>query len=149
MATIVDIAVNNSAFSTLVAAVSAANLVDALQSPGPFTVFAPTNDAFAKLPGGTITTLLQNIPQLSRILTYHVAAGRYYKQDLKGQNCLASLEGSPIDLFITEGEFEVNNATVINADISADNGVIHVIDRVILMRPHWFHPIMNNRLVKA
>lgn len=144
MTTIVDIAVSNADFSTLVAAVSAASLVEALQSPGPFTVFAPTNDAFAKLPEGTITTLLQNIPQLSRILTYHVVAGKYSKNDLKSQKTLTSLEGSPIDLWVTDEAFEVNNATVITPDIEAENGIIHVIDTVILMRPHWFHPIMKN-----
>ena len=144
MATIVDIAVSNSDFSTLVAAVTAANLVDALQSPGSFTVFAPTNAAFAKLPPGTITTLLQNIPQLTRILTYHVVAGKFKKDDLRNCAHLPSLEGSPIDLFITDEVFEVNNATVVMADIEAENGIIHVIDTVILMRPHWFHPIMNS-----
>jgi uncharacterized surface protein with fasciclin (FAS1) repeats len=77
MADIVDIAVGAGAFTTLVTAVQAANLVDALKSPGPFTVFAPNDDAFAKLPPGTITTLVQNIPQLSRILTFHVVSGRY------------------------------------------------------------------------
>ncbi|PLS68051.1 MAG: hypothetical protein CV045_10075 [Cyanobacteria bacterium M5B4] len=143
MTTIVDIAVSNSDFSTLVAAVSAANLVDALQSPGPFTVFAPTNNAFAKLPGGTITTLLQNIPQLARILTYHVVSGKYYKNDLRECKSLLSLEGSPIDFWVTDEDFEVNNATVIAPDIEAENGIIHVIDTVILMRPHWFHPIME------
>jgi len=144
MATIVDIAVSNSDFSTLVAAVTAANLVDALQSPGPFTVFAPTNAAFAKLPPGTITTLLQNIPQLTRILTYHVAAGKFKREDLQNCSQLPSLEGSPIDLLITDEVFEVNNATVVMADIEAENGIIHVIDTVILMRPHWFHPLMNS-----
>jgi uncharacterized surface protein with fasciclin (FAS1) repeats len=146
MATIVDIAVSNSDFSTLVAAVTAANLVDALQSPGPFTVFAPTNAAFAKLPPGTITTLLQNIPQLTRILTYHVAAGKFKREDLQNCSQLPSLEGSPIDLLITDEVFEVNNATVVMADIEAENGIIHGIDTVILMRPHWFHPIMNSAI---
>ncbi|MDX2254215.1 MAG: fasciclin domain-containing protein [Pseudanabaenaceae cyanobacterium bins.39] len=144
MPTIVDIAVGNEAFSTLVTAVSAASLVEALQSPGPFTVFAPTNDAFAKLPDGTITTLVQNIPQLARILTFHVVSGKYKKEDLIGVKSLTSLEGTTIDIDITEDSFEANNATVIAADIEADNGVIHVIDTVMLMRPHWFHPIMNS-----
>jgi uncharacterized surface protein with fasciclin (FAS1) repeats len=81
MPTIVDIAVSNEAFSTLVTAVSVASLVEALQSPGPFTVFAPTNDAFAKLPDGTVATLVQNIPQLARILTFHVVSGKYKKED--------------------------------------------------------------------
>jgi len=143
MATIVDIAVNNEGFSTLVTAVTAANLVGALQSPGPFTVFAPNDAAFAKLPSGTITTLVQNIPQLARILTYHVVAGKYTKADLVGIKSLTSLEGSRIDLNISEDYFEVNNATVIAPDIEAENGIIHVIDTVILMRPHWFVPIME------
>ncbi|MEN9253180.1 MAG: fasciclin domain-containing protein [Thermostichales cyanobacterium BF4_bins_65] len=151
MPDIVDIAVGNAAFSTLVTAVQAAGLVDTLKSPGPFTVFAPTNDAFAKLPPGTITTLVQNIPQLTRILCYHVVPGRLKKADLAHSSSVTSVEGSPIDLTILEeeGVFEVNNATVISADIEADNGIIHVIDTVILMRPHWFWPIMNSSLAKV
>jgi uncharacterized surface protein with fasciclin (FAS1) repeats len=132
MADIVDIAVSNEGFSTLVTAVKAANLVDALKSPGPFTVFAPTDDAFAKLPPGTIQTLVQNIPQLARILTYHVVSGKLMKEDLAKVNSVISLEGSPISIDCSDA-FEVKNATVIAADIEADNGVIHVIDNVILM----------------
>ena len=132
MPTIVDIAVNNDNFKTLVAAVQAANLVDVLQSDGPFTVFAPTDEAFAKLPPGTITTLLQNIPQLARILTYHVVAGKLMKADLAKVDSVLSVEGSPITINCSDG-FEVKNATVIMEDIEADNGVIHVIDNVILM----------------
>jgi uncharacterized surface protein with fasciclin (FAS1) repeats len=132
MPTIVDIAVNNDNFKTLVTAVSAANLVDVLNSPGPFTVFAPTDQAFAKLPPGTITTLVQNIPQLARILTYHVVAGKLLKADLEKVNSVISVEGSPISIDCSDN-FEVKNATVIMADIEADNGVIHVIDNVILM----------------
>jgi uncharacterized surface protein with fasciclin (FAS1) repeats len=132
MADIVDIAVSNEGFSTLVTAVKAANLVDALKSPGPFTVFAPTDDAFAKLPPGTIQTLVQNIPQLARILTYHVVSGKLMKEDLAKVNSVISLEGSPISIDCSDA-FEIKNATVIAADIEADNGVIHVIDNVILM----------------
>jgi uncharacterized surface protein with fasciclin (FAS1) repeats len=132
MADIVDIAVSSDTFKTLVTAVKAANLVDALKSPGPFTVFAPTDDAFAKLPPGTIQTLVQNIPQLARILTFHVVAGKYMKADLEQLESVTSLEGSPIKLNFKDG-FEVKNATVIAADIAADNGVIHVLDNVILM----------------
>ncbi|MFM7437985.1 MAG: fasciclin domain-containing protein [Snowella sp.] len=132
MPDIVDIAVNNEGFSTLVTAVKAANLVETLKSPGPFTVFAPTDDAFAKLPPGTITTLVQNIPQLTRILCYHVVPGKLMKADLEKLSSVNSVEGSPICLDFTE-TFEVKNATVIAADIEADNGVIHVIDNVILM----------------
>ncbi|MEY2983821.1 MAG: hypothetical protein RLZZ568_438 [Cyanobacteriota bacterium] len=132
MPDIVDIAVNNDGFSTLVAAVTAADLVDTLKSSGPFTVFAPTDAAFAKLPPGTITTLLQNIPQLARILCYHVVSGQYTQADLAKLSKITSVEGSPISLDFTE-TFEVKNATVVSADIEADNGIIHVIDNVILM----------------
>ncbi|MBW4471942.1 MAG: fasciclin domain-containing protein [Stenomitos rutilans HA7619-LM2] len=132
MPDIVDIAVNADSFKTLVTAVQAAALVDVLRSPGPFTVFAPTDEAFAKLPPGTIQTLVQNIPQLSRILTYHVVAGKFMHADLQTVDSLTSVEGSPIRINTTDG-FEVKNATVVAADIEADNGVIHVIDTVILM----------------
>jgi uncharacterized surface protein with fasciclin (FAS1) repeats len=132
MPDIVDIAVSNEGFSTLVAAVQAANLVETLKSPGPFTVFAPTDTAFAKLPPGTITTLLQNIPQLTRILCYHVVSGKLTQADLEKFQSVNSVEGSPISLDFTE-TFEVKNATVVAADIVADNGIIHVIDNVILM----------------
>jgi uncharacterized surface protein with fasciclin (FAS1) repeats len=142
MADIVDIAVGAGAFTTLVTAVQAANLVDALKSPGPFTVFAPNDDAFAKLPPGTITTLVQNIPQLTRILTFHVVSGRYTRADLAKLGSVTSLEGAAIEIDISDEAFEVNNATVVAADIEADNGIIHVIDNVILMRPHWVANIM-------
>lgn len=132
MADIVDIAVASGSFKTLVTAVGAAGLVAALKSAGPFTVFAPTDDAFAKLPPGTIQTLVQNPPQLARILTFHVAAGKYMQADLEQLDEVISLEGSPIKLNFKQG-FEVKNATVIAADIVADNGVIHVLDNVILM----------------
>jgi uncharacterized surface protein with fasciclin (FAS1) repeats len=132
MPDIVDIAVSADSFKTLVTAVQAANLVDALKSPGPFTVFAPNDEAFAKLPPGTITTLVQNIPQLARILKYHVVSGKFKKDDLAKLGTVTSLEGSPIKINCTDG-FEVKNATVLAADIEADNGVIHVIDTVILM----------------
>lgn len=111
---------------------SAANLVETLQSPGPFTVFAPTDAAFAQLSPGTIQTLLQNLPQLSRILTYHVALGKLMQSDLAQQKMIPSVEGSPLPVSVGE-RFEVKNATVIAADIEAENGVIHVIDRVMLM----------------
>jgi uncharacterized surface protein with fasciclin (FAS1) repeats len=132
MADIVDIAVNAGSFKTLVAAVQAAGLVDTLKSPGPFTVFAPTDEAFAQLPPGTIHTLLQNIPQLARILTYHVVPGKLMAADIAKVDSLTSVEGSPIRVDTSDG-FEVKNATVLAPDIEADNGVIHVINRVILM----------------
>ena len=133
MPNIVEIAVSNDNFTTLVAAVQAAGLVEALQSPGPFTVFAPIDAAFAALPPGTVQTLVQNPPQLARILKFHVVAGRFTRSDLVGVNSLDSLEGSPIFIDCYQDTFEVKNATVIAADIEADNGIIHVIDRVILM----------------
>jgi uncharacterized surface protein with fasciclin (FAS1) repeats len=142
MADIADIAVGAGAFTTLVTAVQAANLVDALKSPGPFTVFAPNDEAFAKLPPGTITTLVQNIPQLTRILTFHVVSGRYTRADLAKLGSVTSLEGTNIEIDIDDNAFEVNNATVVAADIEADNGIIHVIDNVILMRPHLVGSIM-------
>ncbi|CAA9571123.1 Sensory subunit of low CO2-induced protein complex, putative [uncultured Synechococcales cyanobacterium] len=132
MADIVDIAVSAGSFETLVAAVQAANLVETLKSPGPFTVFAPNDDAFAKLPPGTVQTLVQNIPQLTRILTYHVVPGRLMQADLARLHSVTSVEGSPLKIDCSEG-FEVKNATVMIPDIEADNGVIHVIDTVLLM----------------
>ncbi|MBE9209567.1 fasciclin domain-containing protein [Nostoc sp. LEGE 06077] len=131
MADIVDIAVSNDAFKTLVTAVQAAGLVETLKSPGPFTVFAPTDDAFAKLPPGTIQTLVQNIPQLTRILKYHVVSGKLSQADLAKIGTVTSVEGSTIKIDCSDG-FEIKNATVLAADIDADNGIIHVIDTVIL-----------------
>ncbi|MBP0018501.1 MAG: fasciclin domain-containing protein [Cyanobacteria bacterium SBLK] len=132
MQNIVEIAVSNDAFKTLVTAVTVAGLVDALQQPGPFTVFAPNDDAFAKLLPGTVDTLVQNIPQLQRILKYHVVSGAYKTEDLKNLETLTSLEGSPIPVRCGE-PFEVKNSTVLASDIEASNGIIHVIDTVILM----------------
>ncbi len=132
MPDIVDIAVSNDNFKTLVAAVQAAGLVDALKSPGPFTVFAPIDEAFANLPPGTVQTLVQNPPQLARILKFHVVAGKYTKADLAKLGTVESLEGSPIPINC-QSAFEVKNSTVIMEDIEASNGIIHVIDRVILM----------------
>ncbi|MDJ0774485.1 MAG: fasciclin domain-containing protein [Mastigocoleus sp. MO_167.B18] len=132
MADIIDIAVSADSFSTLVQAVQTANLVETLKSTGPFTVFAPNNEAFAKLPPGTIQTLLQNTPQLARILTYHVVPGKLMQADLAKLKTVTSVEGSTININCNNG-FEVKNATVLAADIEADNGVIHVIDKVILM----------------
>jgi uncharacterized surface protein with fasciclin (FAS1) repeats len=132
MPNIVEIAVSNDNFKTLVAAVQAAGLVEALQTPGPFTVFAPVDAAFAALPPGTVQTLVQNPPQLARILKFHVVAGKFTQAELAKLQKVDSLEGSPIPIDCSDG-FEVKNSTVIAADIEADNGIIHVIDRVILM----------------
>lgn len=133
MPNIVEIAVSNDNFKTLVAAVQAADLVEALQTPGPFTVFAPIDAAFEALPPGTVQTLVQNPPQLARILKYHVVSGKYTKADLEGLSEVTSLEGTTIRLNMKQNE--VKNATAIMTDIEADNGIIHVLDRVILMGP--------------
>lgn len=132
MASIAEIASTTDGFSTLVAAVQAAGLVEVLDTSGPFTVFAPTDDAFAKLPPGTVQTLVDNPPQLARILKFHVVSGALRQADIAKVDELTSLEGSPIPVR-TEPEFEVKNATAIASDIEADNGIIHVIDNVILM----------------
>jgi uncharacterized surface protein with fasciclin (FAS1) repeats len=132
MADIVETAIAAPNFKTLVAAVSAAGLVDTLKSPGPFTVFAPVDSAFEKLPPGTIQTLLQNLPQLGRILTYHVVPGIWHQSDLQNHGQLISVEGSPLPVKLSDG-FEVKNATVVAPDIAVDNGIIHCIDNVLLM----------------
>ena len=134
MATIVDIAVNAGTFKTLVAAVQAAGLVDTLKGAGPFTVFAPNDEAFAKLPKGTIDSLLQDIPKLKNILLYHVVSGKVMAKDVK-TGPVTMVSGGTANLKVS-GIFTktvmINNAKVIKADIVADNGVIHVIDNVIL-----------------
>ena len=132
MSTIVDIAVNTPGFETLVAAVKAADLVETLQGEGPFTVFAPNDDAFAKLPPNTVNNLVQNPPQLGRILCYHVVSGRWDSSSLSQLSELTSVEGSPIPIRSHE-PLEIKNASVLAADIEASNGIIHVIDNVILM----------------
>ena len=131
MATILETAAAAGVFTTLLAAVDAAGLRGALESPGPFTVFAPVDDAFAALPPGTVQTLVDNPPQLARILKYHVLSGAYDKAELVAQAEWSSLEGAPLPIRRSE-PFEVKNATVVTADIVCDNGVVHVIDRVML-----------------
>ena len=131
MATILETAAAAGSFQTLLAAVDAAGLRGALEGPGPFTVFAPVDDAFAALPPGTVQTLVDNPPQLARILKYHVLAGAHDRATLVGQPEWSSLEGAPIPIRCSD-PFEVKNATVVSADIVCDNGVVHVINRVIL-----------------
>ena len=132
MATIAELASASENFTTLVTALKVADLVDTLNGEGPFTVFAPVDEAFAQLPPGTVQTLVQNIPQLQRILTYHVVSGRLTSADLKDGMVLNSVEGSPISIYVGES-LEVKNSQVITADSEADNGVIHCINRVLLM----------------
>ena len=130
--TIVDVAVGAGSFSTLVAAVTAADLVETLSSEGPFTVFAPTNEAFAALPAGVLDALLlpENKATLVKILTYHVVSGAVYASDVADGE-VATVEGQSITLSTKDG-VSVNNAKVVIADVMADNGVIHAIDAVIL-----------------
>lgn len=131
--TIVDVAVSNPNFSTLVAAVKAAGLVEVLSGKGPFTVFAPTNEAFAALPAGTVESLLkpENRDKLRKILTYHVVSGEVLSTSLKSGK-VKTVEGSPVTVTVADGKVMVNNATVVGADVKASNGVIHVINQVIL-----------------
>ncbi|WP_422375102.1 fasciclin domain-containing protein [Roseibium sp.] len=131
---IVDTAVGAGSFNTLVAAVQAAGLVDTLKGDGPFTVFAPTDEAFAKLPEGTVENLLkpENKDQLIAVLTYHVVPGKVMSSDIAGKKAeVASVQGGEISVDATDG-VKVDNATVVTADVEASNGVIHVIDTVIL-----------------
>ncbi len=132
---IVDVASSAGTFNTLVAAVAAADLVDTLKSPGPFTVFAPTDDAFAALPAGTVETLLlpENKDQLVQILTYHVVPGQINAADFPASSrvSVATVEGSSV-IVDTHSGVKVNNANVVAADVAASNGVIHVIDAVLL-----------------
>lgn len=132
MADIVDTAVAAGSFNTLVAAVQAAGLVDTLKGAGPFTVFAPTDEAFAKLPAGTVESLLGDIPQLTKILTYHVVAGKVMAADVVKLTSAKTVEGSSVKIAASGGGVKVDNANVIQPDVEADNGVIHVIDSVIL-----------------
>ncbi|HSL73143.1 MAG TPA: fasciclin domain-containing protein [Ilumatobacteraceae bacterium] len=131
--TIVDVAVGNGSFGTLVAAVTAADLVDTLSSEGPFTVFAPTDDAFAALPEGLVDCLLleENVDALSAILTYHVVSGEVLSTDLT-DGPVASVQGEDITVSLTDGVVLNDSANVIIADVPASNGVIHAIDGVIV-----------------
>jgi uncharacterized surface protein with fasciclin (FAS1) repeats len=128
---IVDIAVGAGTFNTLVAAVQAAGLVDTLKGEGPFTVFAPTDEAFAALPEGTVEALLADIPTLTAILTYHVVPGAVMSGDLSDGMMAETVNGQSVTITLGEG-VQVDGANVVTADIVASNGVIHVIDAVIL-----------------
>ena len=132
--TIVDVAVGNEDFSTLVAALKAADLVDVLAGEGPYTVFAPTNEAFAALPPGTVENLLkpENKDQLIAVLTYHVVPGAVYAEDVSKLDRATTVQGDSVAIAEQMGRVTVDNAHVVATDIEASNGVIHVIDAVIL-----------------
>jgi uncharacterized surface protein with fasciclin (FAS1) repeats len=131
---IVDTAVAAGSFKTLVAAIQAAGLVDTLKGKGPFTVFAPTDAAFAKLPAGTVQDLLkpENKAKLVAILTYHVVAGDITSKEVVKLTEAKTVEGQTVKISVHDGKVMVNDATVVKADIPASNGVIHVIDTVLI-----------------
>ena len=131
---IVEVATAAGQFNTLAAALEAANLIDTLKSDGPFTVFAPTDEAFAALPEGTVESLLrpENRDQLVSILTYHVVSGKVTSSEVVTLDAAETVNGRQISIDVTDGIVQINDATVVAADVAASNGIIHVIDTVIL-----------------
>ena len=134
-ADIVDTAVSAGGFTTLVAAVKAAGLVDTLKSAGPFTVFAPTDEAFAKLPAGTVEGLLKDPAKLKDILLYHVVSGKVMAESVVKMKTAKTVEGGMVKIQAMGGKVMLDNASVVKTDILCDNGVIHVIDTVIMPKP--------------
>ncbi len=129
---IVEVAVSAGSFTTLATALQATGLVEALKGEGPFTVFAPTDEAFAKLPAGTLEALLKDIPKLKSILLYHVVPGKVTAQQVAALSKATTLQGSDVKISSGRGGVTINNARVVTTDVMASNGVIHVIDTVIL-----------------
>lgn len=129
---IVEIASNNPQFSTLVTAVKTAGLVDTLSGTGPFTVFAPTNDAFAKLPAGTLDSLLKDPEKLKQVLTYHVVSGNVKAADVVKVPSVTTVNGKALPIVVEGSTVKVGPATVVSTDIAATNGTIHVIDTVLV-----------------
>ncbi len=134
MSDIIDTAVAAGSFKTLAAAVTAAGLIDVLKGEGPFTVFAPSDAAFAKLPAGTVESLIEpkNKDQLVSILTYHVVAGNVTAEEVTKMSSATTVQGQSVNIEVRDGAVFVNDASVVTADIICDNGVIHVIDSVIM-----------------
>jgi uncharacterized surface protein with fasciclin (FAS1) repeats len=136
MADIVDTAVAAGNFKTLVTAVKAAGLVDTLKSKGPFTVFAPTDDAFAKLPKGTVEGLLKDVPKLKAVLTYHVVSGKVMAADVAKLKTVKTVQGQELKIDAAKwhlhNNIKVNDANIIKPDLAVDNGVCHVIDKVLI-----------------
>jgi hypothetical protein len=131
--TIVDVAVGNADFSTLVKAVQAAGLVDTLNGEGPFTVFAPTNEAFAKIPADQLNAILADKAKLTSILTYHVVPGKIMAADLKpGEQSVTTVEGSEAQVIVNDAGATYADANISATDVEACNGVIHVIDSVVV-----------------
>lgn len=131
MPNIVETAISAGTFKTLVQAVQVADLVGTLSGEGPFTVFAPDDNAFAKLPAGTVESLLKDIPKLKDILTYHVVSGKVTASDVAGLTSAKTVQGKEVSINTKDG-VKVNEAKVTKADIETDNGVIHVIDTVLI-----------------
>ncbi|MBD1905840.1 fasciclin domain-containing protein [Funiculus sociatus GB2-A5] len=132
MADLLETAANAESFTTLLSAVEAAGLLDILKSPGPFTIFAPTDEAFAKIPSDTITSWMEDIPKLKKILTYHVLFGDVRTDNLVELDSAETVEGGIVGIDKIDGGFKVNDAKVLQTDILADNGVIHVIDSILM-----------------
>lgn len=131
-ADIVDTAVAAGSFSTLVTAVKAAELVETLKSDGPFTVFAPNDAAFAKIPSADLNALLGDKAALSKVLTYHVVAGKVMAEDVVDMSSAKTVQGQELKISVKDGQVYVNNAMVIATDIETSNGVIHVLDTVVM-----------------
>jgi uncharacterized surface protein with fasciclin (FAS1) repeats len=131
---IVDTAVSAGSFKSLVAAVQAADLVATLKGPGPYTVFAPTDEAFAKIPKADLEALLKDKARLKAVLTNHVLPMRADASDLAGLKSISSAQGSKLSFEATKGGLKVNGAKVVKADVAASNGIIHVVDTVLLPR---------------
>ena len=129
---IVEVAVSAGSFNTLVTAVRAAGLVDILSGEGPFTVFAPTDEAFAQIPEAQLTALLEDKEALTTVLTYHVVSGKVMAQDVVNLDSAKTLNGQTVEIQLMDGKVMIDDATVIATDVEAANGVIHVIDKVIL-----------------
>jgi uncharacterized surface protein with fasciclin (FAS1) repeats len=132
MADLFETATNAGNFHTLIQAAEAAEVIDTFKSPGPFTIFAPNDDAFAKLPKGTLDELLQDIPKLKKIVAYHITFGDVRTDDLIEIDEAQTLEGSVVAIESTDNGFKINDANILKTDILADNGTIHVIDEVLI-----------------
>ena len=137
MSNIIETAIAAGSFKTLVSAIQAAGLTETLSGKGPFTVFAPNEDAFAKLPAGTLDGLLKDIPKLKQLLSYHVVPGKQMAADIMKLTTLKTVEGQDLAVNSSNG-VKINNAKVIKADVGCDNGVIHVIDTVFAMQASKF-----------
>jgi uncharacterized surface protein with fasciclin (FAS1) repeats len=132
MSNIVETAVKAGTFKTLVKAVQAAGLPETLSGKGPLTVFAPSDDAFAKLPAGTLESLIKDTGKLKTILTYHVVSGKHMAADVTKMKSIKTLQGGDLRVSFNKGDVMINDAMVIATDIETDNGIIHVIDKVVL-----------------